>query len=73
VDKLVNNFQNYFLELSKNLTYICIMENKKYEYYTMKVETEEEYKEAQKLLLSGWSVLNFYQFTKMIQFVKISE
>jgi hypothetical protein len=48
------------------------MENKKYEYYTMKVETEEEYKEAQKLLLSGWSVLNFYQFTKMIQFVKIS-
>ena len=72
MDKLVNNLQNYFLQLSKCYLYICIMENKKYEYYTMKVETEEEYKEAQKLLLSGWSVLNFYQFTKMIQFVKIS-
>jgi hypothetical protein len=26
VDKLVNNFQNYFLQLSKSLKYICIME-----------------------------------------------
>jgi len=26
VDKLVNNLQNYFLELSKNYLYICIME-----------------------------------------------
>ena len=27
MDKLVNNLQNYFLELSKNYLYICIMEN----------------------------------------------
>jgi hypothetical protein len=26
VDKLVNNFQNYSLQLSKSLKYICIME-----------------------------------------------
>ena len=49
------------------------MENKKYEYYTMKVETEEEYKEAQKLILAGWVVLNFLPFSDLVQFCKISE
>jgi hypothetical protein len=73
VDKLVNNLQNYFLELSKNYLYICIMENTKYQYKTLKVQTKQEYKEAQKLLLSGWVVLNFLPFSDLVQFCKISE
>lgn len=49
------------------------MENTKYEYHTMKVETEEQYQEAQKLLLMGWYVLNFLPFNNLVQFCKISE
>jgi len=46
------------------------MENTKYQYKTLKVETEQEYKEAQKLLLSGWVALNFLPFSNMVQFCK---
>jgi len=70
VDKLVNNLKKIFLQLSKSLKYICIMENTKYQYKTLKVETEQEYKEAQKLLLSGWVALNFLPFSNMVQFCK---
>jgi len=73
VDKLVNNLQNYFLELSKNLTYICIMENRKYQYITLKVETKQEYKEAKKLISLGWFALNILCNGSVIQFCKISE
>jgi len=46
------------------------MENTKYQYKTLKVETEQQYKEAQKLLLSGWVVLNFLPFSNLVQFCK---
>jgi hypothetical protein len=73
VDKLVDNLQNYFLQLSKSLKYICIMENTKYQYKTLKVETEQEYKEAEKLISLGWVALNILCNGSVVQFCKISE
>jgi hypothetical protein len=49
------------------------MENTKYQYITLKVETKEENIEAKKLLMSGWIPLNFINNGTIIQFVKISE
>ena len=49
------------------------MENTKYQYLTLKVETEQEYKEAEKLLSLGWVALNILCNGSVIQFVKISE
>lgn len=49
------------------------MENTKYQYITMKVQTKAEYKKAEKLLLEGWVVLNFLPFSDIFQFCKISE
>jgi hypothetical protein len=49
------------------------MENTKYKYMTMKVQTKSEYKKAEKLLLEGWVVLNFLPFSDLVQFCKISE
>ena len=49
------------------------MENTKYQYITLRVETEEEYKEAEKLLLEGWIVLNLFFNGGVVQFCKISE
>ena len=49
------------------------MENTKYQYITLKVETKEEYKQAKKLLLDGWVILNFLPFSDLVQFCKISE
>jgi hypothetical protein len=49
------------------------MENTKYQYKTLKVQTKQEYKEAQKLILAGWVVLNFLPFSDIVQFCKISE
>ena len=69
----VNNLQKIFLELSKYYLYICNMENTKYQYITLKVETKEENIEAKKLLMSGWIPLNFINNGTIIQFVKISE
>ena len=49
------------------------MENTKYQYYTMRVETKEEYKKAKKLLLDGWVALNILNNGTIVQFCKISE
>jgi hypothetical protein len=49
------------------------MENTKYQYKTLKVETEQEYKEAEKLLLLGWVALNILCNGSVIQFCKIAE
>jgi Tfp pilus assembly major pilin PilA len=49
------------------------MENTKYQYITLKVETKQEYKEAKKLLLSGWVALNILCNGSVVQFCKISE
>jgi hypothetical protein len=49
------------------------MENTKYQYITLKVETKKEYKEAEKLLLNGWVALNILCNGSVIQFCKISE
>ena len=49
------------------------MENTKYKYITLKVETKEEYKEATKLINLGWVALNFFNNGTIIQFCKISE
>lgn len=49
------------------------MENTKYEYHTMKVETKQEYKEAKKLISLGWVALNFFNNGTIVQFCKISE
>jgi len=46
------------------------MENTKYQYKTLKVETSYQYNEAQKLILSGWVVLNFLPFSNLVQFCK---
>jgi hypothetical protein len=49
------------------------MENTKYKYHTMRVETKQEYKEAKKLLLDGWVALNILCNGSIIQFCKIAE
>jgi hypothetical protein len=49
------------------------MENTKYQYITLKVQTKSEYKKAEKLLSEGWTILNFLPFSDIFQFVKISE
>jgi hypothetical protein len=49
------------------------MENRKYKYITLKVETKQEYKEAKKLLLDGWVALNILNNGTIVQFCKISE
>jgi len=49
------------------------MENTKYQYITLKVETKEEYKEAKKLISLGWVALNILCNGSVVQFCKISE
>jgi hypothetical protein len=49
------------------------MENTKYQYITLKVETKQEYKEAKKLLLNGWVALNILCNGTIVQFCKIAE
>lgn len=49
------------------------MENTKYQYITMKVQTKSEYKKAEKLISLGWVALNILCNGSVIQFCKISE
>jgi len=49
------------------------MENTKYQYITLKVETKQEYKEAEKLISLGWVALNILNNGSIIQFCKIAE
>jgi predicted NodU family carbamoyl transferase len=49
------------------------MENTKYQYKTLKVTTEQEYKKAEKLILSGWVALNVLCNGEVIQFCKASK
>ena len=46
------------------------MENTKYQYYTMRVETKQEYKKAKKLLLDGWVALNILNNGTIVQYYK---
>lgn len=46
------------------------MENKKYQYITLKVETKAEYKEAKKLIKNGWVALNIIGIGWAVQFCK---
>ena len=58
MDKLVNNLQNYFLELSKNYLYICIMETTQTIYKTQKVNSINTITcEIEKTFLDNFSIL----------------
>lgn len=46
------------------------MENTKYQYKTLKVTTEQEYKKAEKLVSTGWVAFNILCNGDVIQFIK---